>query len=58
VKSKLSDILLQNHCNSALCKISQILSGNEAQLEDDEPALNRNDLTFFRSAPVTLRDVR
>jgi hypothetical protein len=36
-----------------MCKISDILSGNEAKLGVDEPALNSNDLTFFKYAPVT-----
>jgi hypothetical protein len=52
VKSKLKNVLFQNNGYSALCKISEILSGNEAQLEDDKLALNSNDLTF-KYAPVT-----
>jgi hypothetical protein len=56
VKSKLKNVLFQNNGYSALCKISEILSGNEAQLQD-EPAQNSNDLTFFKYAPVTSCDV-
>jgi hypothetical protein len=55
--SKLKNVLFRNNGYSTLCKISEILSGNEAQLEDDKPALNSNDLTFFKYAPVTLCDV-
>jgi hypothetical protein len=57
VKSKLKNMLSRSNGYSTLCKISEILSGNEAELEDDEPALNSNDLTFFKYAPVTWCDV-
>jgi hypothetical protein len=57
VKSKLENVLFENNGCSALCKISEIFSGNEAQLEDGEPVLNSNDLTVFNYAPVTLCDV-
>jgi hypothetical protein len=40
-----------------MCKISDILSGNEAILGVDEPALNGNDLTLFKYALVTSYDV-
>jgi hypothetical protein len=40
------------------CKISEILSGNEAQLEGDEQAVSSSDLTFFKYAPVTLCNVK
>jgi hypothetical protein len=40
-----------------MCKISDILSGNKATLGVDEPALNSNDLTLFKYAPVTSCDV-
>jgi hypothetical protein len=36
-----------------MCKISDILSGNEATLGVYEPALNSNDLTLLKYAPVT-----
>jgi hypothetical protein len=36
---------------------SDILSGNEATLGEDEPALNSNDLPLFKYAPVTSCDV-
>jgi hypothetical protein len=53
VKSKLKNVLLRNNGYSTVCKIRGNLSGYEAQLEDDESALNSNDLTFFKYAPVT-----
>jgi hypothetical protein len=58
VRSILKNVLLRNNGSSALYKISEVLSGNEAQLEGDEPALNSNGTTFFKYAPVTLCDVK
>jgi hypothetical protein len=53
VNSKLKNLLFQNNGYSTFCKVSEILSGNESQLEDDEPALNSSDLTLFKYALVT-----
>jgi hypothetical protein len=44
LKSKLKNIVFRNNGHSPLCKASEILRGDEAQLDDDEPALNSNDL--------------
>jgi hypothetical protein len=33
-------------------KISEILGVNEAQLEEDKPLLNSNDIIYFKYAPV------
>jgi hypothetical protein len=49
--------VVTNVIGATMCKISDILSGNEATLTEDEPALNRNDLTLFKYAPVKLCDV-
>jgi hypothetical protein len=57
VRSILKNVLFRNNGSSALYKISEILSGNEAELEGDEPALNSNGATF-KYAPVTLCDVK
>ena len=57
VKSKLNTVLRRNDGYATMCKISDILSGNEATLGVDEPALNSNDLTLFKYAPVTSCDV-
>jgi hypothetical protein len=57
VKSKLNAVLRRNNCYVTICKISDILSGNEAILGVDEPASNSNDLTLFRYALVTSWDV-
>jgi hypothetical protein len=57
VKSRLKNLLLGNNGYSALCKISEILSGNDTRLEYNEPVLNVNDLTSFKYAPVTSCDV-
>jgi hypothetical protein len=50
VRTCRSEIVVIKHC-----KISDIIRGNEAQLEDDEPVLN-SDITFFIFAPVTSCD--
>jgi hypothetical protein len=44
VKSKLNTVLCRNDGYATMCKISDILSGNEATLGEDEPALYSNDL--------------
>ena len=50
-------MLRLNDGYATMCKISDILSGNEDTLGVDEPALNSNDLTLFKYAPVTSCDV-
>jgi hypothetical protein len=58
VMSRLKNMLFQNSGYSTLCKISEILSEYEAQLEDDEPAQNSSDLTFIKYDSVTSGDVK
>jgi hypothetical protein len=53
VKSKPNRVLRQNDGYATMCKIGAILSGNEAILGVDEPALNSNDLNLLKYAPVT-----
>jgi hypothetical protein len=36
---------------------NEIISENEALLENDKPALNSNDITFFKHAPVMSKEV-
>jgi hypothetical protein len=57
VKSKLNTVLRRNDGYATMCKISDILSGNEPTLGVDEQVLNNNDLTLFKYAPVTSCDV-
>jgi hypothetical protein len=40
-----------------MCKISDILSGEQATLEEDDPELSSNNFTYFKHAPVTSCDV-
>jgi hypothetical protein len=56
MKSELKNMLFLNNGYSTLCKISENLNGNEAQLEGDEPELNSNDLIIFIFVPVILYD--
>jgi hypothetical protein len=53
LKKAFSKIMVIQHY-----KINEILGGNEAQLADDKPALNSNDLAFFKYAPVMLHNVK
>jgi hypothetical protein len=39
------------------CVVSDILYGNEAELDGNEQDLSANNLTLFKYAPVTLCDV-
>jgi hypothetical protein len=57
VKLKLENVLLQNNGYSTLCKISEILSENEAELDGNKPVQNSSDLTFFKYGTVALCDV-
>jgi hypothetical protein len=57
VKSNLNKVLRRNDGYATMCKIRDILSGNEVTLGVDELALNSNDLTLFKYAPVTSCDV-
>jgi hypothetical protein len=58
VKSKLNTVLRRNDGYATMCKISDILSGNEVTLGLDEPAVNSDDLTLFKYAPMTSCDVK
>ena len=42
---------------STLCKVSDILCGDEAELGGNEQGLSANDLTLFKYSPVTSCDV-
>jgi hypothetical protein len=41
-----------------MCKINGILGGNGATLGEEDPALDSNDVTLFRYAPITSCDVK
>jgi hypothetical protein len=43
---------------SAICKINGILDGNGATLGEEDPALDSNDVTLFKYALMTSRDVQ
>jgi hypothetical protein len=40
-----------------MCKINGILGGNGATIGEEDPALDSNDVTLFKHAPLTLCDV-
>jgi hypothetical protein len=55
--AKLQNVLERNLGYSTLCKVSDILCGNEAQLGGNEQELSANDLTLFKYSHVTSCDV-
>jgi hypothetical protein len=57
VKAKLQSVLGQNPGYSTLCKFSDILCGNEAEMGENKQVLSANDLTLFEYSPVTPCDV-
>jgi hypothetical protein len=57
VNAKLESVLEQNHGYSTLCKVSDILCGNEEELGRNEQGLSANDLTLFKYSPITSCDV-
>ena len=50
-------MLERNPGYSTLCKVSDILYGNEAELGGNKQGLSANDLTLFKYSPVTSCDV-
>jgi len=48
VKAKLQSVFEQNPGYTTLCKVSDILCGNEAELSGNEQGLSANDLTLFK----------
>jgi hypothetical protein len=50
-------VLERNRGYSTLCKISDFLCGNEAELGGNEQELSANDLTLFKYTPVASCDV-
>ena len=46
VNAKLQSVLERNPGYSTLCKVSDILCGNEAELDGNEQGLSANDLTL------------
>jgi hypothetical protein len=57
VNTKLQSALERNPGYSILCKVSDILCGNEAELGRNEQELSANDLTLFKYSPITSRNV-
>jgi hypothetical protein len=53
VNAKLQSVLERNPGYSTLCKVSDILCGNGAELGGNEQELSANDLTLFKYSPVT-----
>jgi hypothetical protein len=53
VKAKLPSVLERNPGYSTLCKVSDILCGNEAELGGNEQELSASDLTLLKYSPVT-----
>ena len=57
VNAKLQSVHERNPAYSTLCKVSDILCGNEAELCGNEQELSANDLTLFKYSPFTWCDV-
>jgi hypothetical protein len=57
ISAKLQRVLQRNPGCSTLCTISDILCGNEVELDNSELKLDASDLTFYKYAPVTSCDV-
>jgi hypothetical protein len=57
VNAKLQNVLEQNPGYSTLCKVPDILCGNEAGLSGNEQELSTSDLTLFKYSPITSCDV-
>jgi hypothetical protein len=57
VNAKLQSVLERNPGYSTLCKVSDILRGNEAELGGNEQELSAKDLTLFKYSPITSCDV-
>jgi hypothetical protein len=57
VNAKLQNVLGRNPGYATLCKVSDILCGNEANLGGNEQEISANDLTLFKHSPVTSCDV-
>jgi hypothetical protein len=51
--AKLQIVLEWNPGYSTLCKVSDILCGNEAELGGNEQELSANDLTLSKYSPIT-----
>jgi hypothetical protein len=47
-KAKLQNVLARNPGYATLCKVSDILCGNEAELGANEQELSAKDLTLFK----------
>jgi hypothetical protein len=57
VKNKFKKVMERNYGFSIICKINGILGGNGATLGEEDPPLDSNDVTLFKYAPLTSRDV-
>jgi hypothetical protein len=57
VKNKFKKVLERNYGFSIICKINGILGGNGAAQGEEDPPLDSNDVTLFKYAPLTSRDV-
>ena len=57
VNAKLQSVLERNPGYSTLCKVSDILCGNEAELGRNKQGLSANNLTLFEYSPLTSCDV-
>jgi hypothetical protein len=57
LNAKLQSVLERNPGYSTLCRVSDILCGNEAELGRNEQELSANNLALFKFSPVTLCDV-
>ena len=57
VKKQFKKVLERSYGFSVICKIIDILGGNGATQGEEDPALDSNDVTLFKYAPLTSCDV-
>jgi hypothetical protein len=57
VRKEFKNVLKWNDGFSTMCKINGILSGNGATPGEENTALDSNDVTLFKYAPLTSCDV-
>jgi hypothetical protein len=49
-------VLKRNYGFSVICKVNDILGGNGATLGEEDTALDSNDVTLFKYAPLISRN--
>jgi hypothetical protein len=54
VKNKFKKVLERNYGFSIICEMNGILGGNGATLREEDSALDSNDVTIFKYAPLDI----